>query len=231
MEGHRSITRHTSRDLIAARNDVEEKHVPKELYTVGDVSLLTTGRRVSVVGTRKPSEEGIRRVRVVVHELVRNDITVVSGLADGIDAIAHKTAIDRGGKTIAVLGGPLDNPHPAKNRALFAEIAKNHLAISQFPSGYPIKPENFPIRNRLMALVTDATIIIEAGKTSGTRHQGWEALRLGRQVFLLENVVNDAKLSWAREMLQYGAEVLRRDEMSSLIQDLPNYTSREEFVF
>lgn len=231
MEVHTTFSNQPSRDLITARNEVEQKHLPKELFTVGDVSLLTAGKRVSVVGTRRPSEDGARRAKVVATTLVQNGITVVSGLADGIDAIAHRTAIDCGGRTIAVLGGPLDNPYPTKNRALFAEIATHHLGISQFPAGFPIKPENFPIRNRLMALITDATIIVEAGESSGTRHQGWEALRLGRQVFLLENVVNDAKLSWAKEMLQYGAEILRREDMGQLLEDLPNYTSREELVF
>ncbi len=217
--------------LIAARNEVEEKHIPKELYTLGDVSLLTKGHRVSVVGTRKPTDEGIRRAKILVKELVQNKIIVVSGLAEGIDTIAHRTAIECSGKTIAVLGTPLDKPYPAKNKDLFEIIAKDHLAISQFPSGYPVTPKNFPIRNRTMALITDATIIIEAGEKSGTRHQGWEALRLGRQVFLLESVVKEAQLSWAKEMLEYGAEVLTRDALPSFLEELPNYTTREALVF
>lgn len=225
------IVTHDARELIAPRNNVEEKHTPKELYTLGNVSLLTSGRKVSVVGTRKPSVDGVRRAQAVVRELVRNDIIVVSGLADGIDTIAHQTAIDCGGKTIAVMGMALNKPYPAKNKDLFALIAEKHLALSQFPIDYPSKPENFPMRNRIMALITDATIIIEAGEKSGTRHQGWEALRLGRQVFLLESVVHDAKLSWACEMLKYGAEILTRDELPEVLQDLPNYTSREELVF
>lgn len=198
---------------------------------MGDISLLTQGHRVSVVGSRKVSDAGIRRARVIVKELVDNGITVVSGLADGVDAIAHATAIECGGKTIAVMGTPLDKIYPAKNKALFEKIAANHLAISQFPSGYPATPKNFPIRNRTMALITDATIIIEASEKSGTRHQGWEALRLGRQLFLLESIVTEANLSWANEMLNYGAEILNREVMSSLFQELPNYTSREALAF
>jgi len=217
--------------LIAARNEVEEKHIPKELYTLGDVSLLAKGHRVAVVGTRKPTDEGIRRAKILVKELVQNNIIVVSGLAEGIDAVAHRTAIECNGKTIAVLGTPLDKPYPAKNKDLFEIIAKDHLAISQFPSGYPVTPKNFPIRNRTMALITDATIIIEAGEKSGTRHQGWEALRLGRQVFLLESIVKEAQLTWANEMLDYGAEVLTRDALPSFLEELPNYTTREALVF
>jgi len=222
-----SICHHDARDLIGARNEIESKHIPKDIFSLGDISLLTKGHRVSVVGTRKPSTDGIRRAKVLVKELVRNDIIVVSGLAEGIDTTAHTTAIEEGGRTIAVMGTPLDKPYPAKSKELFHLIAKDHLAISQFPSGYPVKPKNFPIRNRTMALITDATIIIEAGETSGTRHQGWEALRLGRQVFLLENVVKKAGISWAREMIDYGAEILNREDLPSLLEELPNYTTRE----
>lgn len=231
MEQTIPISDHDPHVLLGALNDIEEKHTPDHLYTSGDVSLLTTGRRVSVVGTRKPSQAGIRRAKALVKELVSHDIIVVSGLAEGIDTVAHRTAIESGGKTITVLGTPLDKVYPAKNKELFALIAKDHLAISQFPSGYPSQPKNFPIRNRTMALISDATVIIEAGEKSGTRHQGWEALRLGRELFILESVVKEAQLSWAREMIKYGATVLTREEMPHLLEELPNYTAREEFAF
>ena len=97
--------------------------------------------------------------------------------------------------------------------------------------GYPSLPKNFPIRNRTMALISDATIIIEAGEKSGTRHQGWEALRLGREVYILENVANDPTITWAKEMMEYGAQSLSRDNIDNVLFDIPFLTSKLEDVF
>jgi len=149
---------------------VEKKNNPKELFYKGDFSLLENGRRLAVVGSRKVSELGIRRARKIAKLLVQNDITVVSGLAEGVDSIAHKNAIEFGGRTIGVILTPLDKYFPAENKDLQDFIAQNHLLISQFPENYPATPKSFPIRNRTMALISDATIIIEASEKSGTKH-------------------------------------------------------------
>ena len=149
------------------------------LYTAGDTSLLTEGSRVAIVGSRKATADGIKRAKAVTRALVGQGIIVVSGLAEGIDTVAHRTAIEEGGRTIAVLGTPLSKAYPAKNAGLLEEIKRNHLAISQFPEGYPGKGENFPRRNRTMALICDATIVIEASEKSGTRHQGYLLRRYG----------------------------------------------------
>ena len=184
--------------ILTEPNPLERKNAPERLFLEGDISLLTEGRRISVVGSRKVSEAGIQRAKAFTEALVRHNFVVVSGLAEGVDTVAHETAIRCGGKTIAVLGTPLDKVYPAKNKALLEKIKQDHLAISQFPQNYPSKGENFPRRNRTMALISDATVIVEAGEKSGTRHQGWEALRLGRLVFIMENVAENPALSWPR---------------------------------
>ena len=217
--------------LFSAITEIEEKHKPEQLYALGNIDLLTSAPKVSVVGSRNVSEEGMRRARSLSKSLVDNGLTVVSGMALGVDTVAHKTAIECGGNTIAVLGTPLDNPYPKQNTPLFELIARDHLVISQFPSGYPSQPKNFPIRNRTMALISDATIIIEAGEKSCTRHQGWEALRLGRLLFLLENVANDPKLTWPAEMIKYGAQVLTRDNLDQLVEHLPQFNARVDVDF
>ena len=222
---------YTPERMLGPLNDVEQKNAPKELFICGDADLLREGVRVSVVGSRKPSDAGVRRARVFCKALVGHDITVVSGLAEGIDTIAHETAISAGGKTIAVLGTPLDKCYPARNRPLLEQIKRDHLALSQFPEGYPSQPKNFPMRNRTMALVSDATVIIEAGEKSGTRHQGWEALRLGRLVFIMESVANNTELSWPQEMIGYGAQALSRDDVPYLVENLPQFTSDEALAF
>ncbi len=211
--------------------EAEKKHSPRELYIAGDRELLYNKRRVSVVGSRKATKEGLIRAKIVAQALVRNDIIVVSGLAMGIDTMAHRTVIENGGRTIAVLGTPLDKAYPKQNAELLDLIKKKHLAISQFPEGYPSQPKNFPMRNRTMALISDATIIIEAGEKSGTRHQGWEALRLGREVYILDNVAHDPKLGWAREMMEYGAQALSRGHIDRVLEDIPYLTSRLQDAF
>lgn len=218
-------------NYLSKLTEIERKNSPESFFYEGNYSLLESGRRVSVVGSRKISDIGIKRAEKITKFLVKSGITVVSGLAEGVDTIAHKTAINAGGNTIAVIGTPLNKYFPTANKELQNLIAKKHLLISQFPDGYPTTPKNFPIRNRLMALISDATIIIEATEKSGTKHQGWEALRLGRTVFLMENLIKDSSISWAKEMVSYGAQVLTSENFKDLIFDLPFLTAKEEYEF
>lgn len=217
-------------ELLGTLNEVERKHAPTRLFTAGRIELLRDGMRISVVGSRDASAEGLARARALTEALVARGIVVVSGLAAGIDTAAHTAAIRAGGSTIAVLGTPLDVCFPKDNRELQARIQAEHLAISQFASGTPSQKKNFPLRNRTMALVSDATIIVEAGEGSGTIHQGWEALRLGRPLFLLESLVNRAELAWPKEMLGYGAEVLTKERLPIVLDNLPG-RPRGELAF
>lgn len=214
-----------TRDALGPFGPVEEKNAPDVLYTAGDAALLTEGLRVAIVGSRKATPDGIKRAQAVTRALVQQGIIVVSGLAEGIDTVAHRTAIEEGGRTIAVLGTPLSKAYPATNAGLLEEIKRDHLAISQFPEGYPGKSENFPRRNRTMALICDATIVIEASEKSGTRHQGWEAIRLGRDLYLLENVATNPNLTWPKQLIEYGAQILRREDLPDILLDIPNYTA------
>jgi len=219
-----SIAEYTPKELLGNLTEFEAKNAPERLYLEGDRHLINGGTRVSVVGTREVSEEGIWRTELVTKSLVKKGVIVLSGLAKGVDTVAHKTAIKEGGKTIAVLGTPLDIAYPAENKLLLQKIKKDHLAVSQFPVGYRANRKCFPMRNRTMALLSDATIIIEAGEKSGTLHQGWEALRLGRYLFLLESLVNDNAPSWPKEMLKYGAQILELDHLDDIIDDIPHFT-------
>ena len=142
------------------------------------------GPMVSVVGTRNPSRRGIEEAKNMADLLTRHGITVVCGLAAGIDTAAHKAAIAAGGRTIAVLGTPLDMAYPPQNQTLQVDIMRNHLAVSQFPSGHPVSGGNFVIRNMTMAMLSGASIIIEAGSGKGTIHHGRAAIKLGRPLLL-----------------------------------------------
>jgi DNA processing protein len=217
----------TLEDLLGPLNDVERKNAPEHLFVAGDETLVRRGTRVSIVGSRKSSAEGLRRARALAKALVERGVTVVSGLAEGVDSEAHEATLVAGGRTIAVIGTPLDEAYPSKNRALQERLVREQLVISQFPQGYPVQPKNFPMRNRTMALLTDATVIVEAGEKSGTLHQGWEALRLGRLLFLMESVATDTTLSWPAEMIRYGAQVLSRENLELVLDGMPEFTRGE----
>lgn len=225
------MTAYATSQVLKALNDWEKKHAPQTLYAEGDLALLSRGLRVSVVGSRKPTPAGLARAESFARALAERAITVVSGLAEGIDTAAHKAAIAAQGKTIAVLGTPLSEAYPKSNTALLNKIKREHLAISQFPEGYPSRPQNFPQRNRTMALISDATVIVEASESSGTKHQGWEAIRLGRLVFLLENVATNPDLTWPSEMIEYGAQVITRETLDTALENIPHLTEGAECVF
>jgi len=207
--------------LLGPLNEVEKKNAPKRLFVAGDTDLLRTSTRVSIVGSRKASPAGVRAARKLAEELAARSVVVVSGLAEGIDTAVHTSAIDSGGRTIAVLGTALSDFYPPKNRVLQERIMREHLVVSQFPPGTPSRPGNFPMRNRTMALLSDATIIVEAGEKSGSLHQGWEALRLGRPLFLMVELLSDPGFAWRAEMERYGAEALRLENLDLLFESLP----------
>ncbi len=215
----------TPEEVIGTLNDIESKYAPLQLFLAGNRGLLRRGPRVSLVGSRKASPQGLRRTRALARRLVEHNIIVVSGLAAGVDRAAHESAIDSGGQTIAVIGTPLDRCYPRENSELQLRIAREQLLISQFRPGHPVAPGNFPIRNRTMALLTDATVIVEAGEKSGSLVQGWEALRLGRLLFLLESIATHPTLSWPKEMIRHGAQILSRDNLEVALENLPAFTA------
>jgi DNA processing protein len=160
--------------------------------------------------------------------LVEEGVAVVSGLAKGVDAAAHRGAIEAGGRTIAVLGTPLDQVYPREHADLQAEIGRGHLLVSQFPSGHPITRKNFPRRNRVMALLSHATVIVEAREGSGCLSQAWEAVRLGRPLFMMRSVLDAEDLTWPSDLLDYGANVF--DGIEDLLPLLPGTGSPVEAV-
>jgi DNA processing protein len=218
-------------ELLGPLNEVEKKNAPARLYVAGHREILDFGARVSIVGSRRASRRGLDDAGALSEKLASQGVVIVSGLAEGIDTSAHMAAIGARGRTVAILGTPLDEFYPAKNRDLQALIMREHLCLSQFPAGAPSQRGNFPMRNRTMALVSDATVIVEAGDKSGSLHQGWEALRLGRPLFLLESVVEDSSLAWPREMERYGAQVVSLTALDLVFEFLPERTGEQASPF
>ncbi|MGE0278635.1 MAG: DNA-processing protein DprA [Nitrospiraceae bacterium] len=188
----------------------DAKHPVELLYYQGWWELVES-RCVAVVGTRRPTENGLARTRRLVKELVRDDFTIVSGLATGTDTAAHETAIEQGGRTIAVIGTPLSHTYPHENAELQRRIARDFLLISQVPvrrweaQDYRLNRFFFPERNITMSALTEATIIIEAGETSGTLIQAKAALEQGRKLFILDSCFRNPSITWPQRFAAQGA--------------------------
>ena len=200
-------------------NDIETKYAPSRLYAAGPMQIPIPRPRVAIVGSREATPRGIEDADLITRILVGKGVTIVSGLAKGIDTAAHKAAIRAGGKTIAVLGTPLDRAYPQQNAELQDEIVRHHLAVSQFEVGSIVRRSNFVIRNRTMALIADASVVVQAGESSGSLSQAWEALRLGRPLFIWKPIFESA-LRWPKEMVKFGA--IKLSDPKDVLQSLPS---------
>lgn len=206
-------------DALGPLPPAELLKAPRTLYAAGDVGLLQSARRVSIIGSRDASAEGQRRAAKLATMLAAQGVVIVSGLAKGIDAAAHRAAIDAGGRTIAVVGTPLDRAYPREHAELQERIARDHLVLSQFAVGSRVFPSNFVARNRVMALISHASVIVEAGDTSGSLSQASETQRLGRVLFFMRSVLNRPGLAWPAKFQNAGAVVL--DDVSQVLSALP----------
>ena len=172
------------------------------VFVAGDTTLLSR-RCIAVIGARKATDLGARRAEQLGRQLAEAGVVVVSGLAEGIDTAALTGGMGAGGEVVAVIGTPLDTAYPAKNARLQEMIYRDHLLISQFPTGQRVFPSNFPARNRTMAALSDASVVIEASDTSGTLHQAAECQRLGRWLVIARSVVDDPSLTWPAKFLDH----------------------------
>lgn len=197
-------------------SELEALYAPAALHLAGDQGLLGRDlRRVAIVGSRQASEAGLRRAAKLANALAREGVIVVSGLARGIDKAAHAACIATGGRTIAVLGTPLDKAYPSEHAALQESIAQEHLLVSQFPSGHRTYKSDFVKRNRTMALLCHASVIVEAGDTSGTLSQAAETQRLGRPLFMMKSVFSTPGITWPARFASNGAVAL--EEVSQIL--------------
>ncbi|MGB7251796.1 MAG: DNA-processing protein DprA [Phormidesmis sp.] len=202
--------------LRDAKNPIEV------LYYQGNLDLLSS-EAISVVGSRKPTDEGRRRARKIARLLVENDFTVMSGLATGIDTEAHQAAIEAGGRTISVIGTALNEVYPKENAELQRQIAKEFLLVTQVPfyqysmQDYRRNRGFFPERNKTMSALSQATIIVEASETSGTLIQARAALQQGRKLFILKSCF-DRGLEWPERFLKRGA--VKIEDGSEILEQL-----------
>ncbi len=213
--GIEMITIHDNRYPYILR---EISSPPLCLYCKGNVQLLNT-YCIGVVGSRKPTDYGIVTTKQYVKELVEAGVTIVSGMALGIDTIAHKTALDEQGKTIAVLGGGLYHIYPVSNFALSKELSQDNLIISENTPDTPPLSFYFPIRNRIIAGLSRALIVTEAGEKSGTLNTAKFAGDFNREVFAIPGKINSPLSKGTNKLiknLEATITLLPEDVLNSL---------------
>jgi DNA processing protein len=203
----------TRQDEHYPRRLKEIDQSPPVLYTCGD---LTPGDEwaVAIVGTRRVTGYGRAITEELTDYLARNGVTVVSGLARGVDAVAHETALRAGGRTIAVLGSGVDRIYPPEHRPLAERIAGQGAVLSDYSPGTPPESVNFPPRNRIISGLSLATVVIEAGETSGALITARFAAEQGRDVFAIPGPIYASQSKGTNRLIQQGARpLLKVDEV------------------
>jgi DNA processing protein len=191
---------------------------PPFLFVRGDLDPEDV-RGVAVVGTRHPSEEGVRRARRLGLELGKAGVTVFSGLARGIDTAAHMGALEAGGRTVAVLGhGHLRPIYPKENAALAEQIAETAALVSQFRPDTPATRATFPVRNVVTSGLSQGTIVVEASATSGARMQARFAAEQRKRVWFLRSLVDE--FDWAAEFADRRPEVRVVDKTDEILEQV-----------
>ncbi len=198
------IVKITEKDTIFPQQFKNSNKYPSELYCIGDLNLLQS-LCVATVGSRKCTAYGRSVARKTAKILAENGITVVSGLARGIDMECHRAVLDAGGKTIAVLGCGIDLCYPRENNKLKEEICEQGLVISEYPKGYKAMPYTFPARNRIIAGISASTVVIEAGYKSGALITAEMAIDAGRLVYAVPGNITSPSSMGTNKLLQDGA--------------------------
>lgn len=191
---------------------------PVLLFARGRVELLGS-TMLGVVGTRRPTPYGVAVAERLSGDLTRASLTIVSGMARGIDTAAHRGALGCGGDTVAVFGCGVDMLYPAENRRLAAELTRKGLLLSEFPMGSPAHPQNFPVRNRIISGMSVGVLVVEGAQYSGSAITARLAMDQGREVFAVPGNIT-SRLSWGPNLLiKQGAKLIQ--EWNDVIVDLP----------
>ncbi len=191
---------------------------PIILYYLGDISILNSDS-IAIVGTRRPSRYGIKQAEVFAELLSSNGLTIVSGLARGIDSAAHRACLKANGKTIAVIGSGLDWIYPPENKGLFHEIANKGLVVSEFKFGTKPDAKNFPQRNRIIAGLTLGTLVVETKASGGALNTAAHALNEGREVFAIPGNIGVSTSEGANILIQKGEAKITL-KVSDILEEL-----------
>ena len=252
MKRARQVKEFTSWDLVKKHvQNLEQKEMrvislhdpeyPELLRETGDSPLVLYVKgafkikdrcTIAIVGSRKPTHYGISVTEKISQELACMGFTIVSGMARGIDSIAHRGALQSGGRTIAVLGSGLDIPYPPEHKSLFERITESGCVISEFPPGtLPLK-ENFPRRNRLISGLSTGVLVVEAERKSGTLITAGYALEQNREIFAIPGNITSSHSSGTNTLIKKGAILVRNatDIVEELAPMLKGFIKLKDMV-
>ena len=195
---------------------------PIALYVRGDLEAACRRPCVALVGSRRCSTYGTNAAQALARELAANGITIVSGLARGIDGASHRGALEAGGRTVAVVGTGLETTYPKEHRGLEQEILAQGAVISEFPLGTPPLPQNFPYRNRILSGLCWGVVVIEAAEHSGSLITARMAYEQGREVFAVPGNITSQTSFGPNFLIKDGAKLVQhwRDVIEELPRDL-----------
>ena len=194
---------------------------PWVIYCIGNTTLLNERRLLSVVGSRKHSPDAREMMNLILTPIVSSGWTIVSGLALGIDTLAHQLALDHGAGTIAVLGGGFKWIYPKENQLLASSVARDGLLLSEYPPNCRPEKHHFPERNRIISGLSAGTFIVEAQKRSGSLITADQAMEQGREVFCLPGKITDPSAEGTNRLIQQGAKLVL--EANDILNELPNF--------
>jgi len=189
---------------------------PEELFIQGDPSVLSS-RCIAVVGTRRPTRYGRDSARRLSRELAEVGLTIVSGLAEGIDTEAHEGALEANGKTIAVFGCGLDQVFPAGNKKLAQEIERTGALVSEYPHDHPTTKWSFPRRNRIISGLSIGVVIVEGGYESGAMITAKHAIDEGREVFAVPGNIDIEQSKGPNWLIKQGAKLA--DSVEDILEE------------
>ncbi|MCL4490297.1 MAG: DNA-processing protein DprA [Nitrospirae bacterium] len=197
---------------------------PTVLYARGNF-IKEDGYAVAIVGSRRMTEYGRSITKTIAYDLASCGFTIVSGMARGIDTVAHRGALEAGGRSIAVLGCGLDRPYPAENDALLEALSGSGCAISEFPLGTPPNRENFPRRNRLISGLSLGVLVVEATIKSGSLITAHYALEQGKDIFAVPGSIACRNSEGTNALIKKGAKLVQKaedilEELSPVIKGL-----------
>lgn len=207
----------TLADAAYPRLLLDISNPPPLLYAKGELSLLNAPS-LAIVGSRSASAQGEKNAEQFAGALSQSGFCIVSGMALGIDAAAHRGALQAGGSTIAVVGTGLDIVYPARNRQLAHQIASQGLIISEFALGTPSIAKNFPRRNRIISGLSQGCLVVEANLQSGSLITARLALEQGREVFAIPGYIHSPQAKGCHQLIKQGAKLV--DDMGDILTEL-----------
>ncbi len=201
----------------------EIQYPPMLLYLKGG-PIAAERLLIAVVGSRNATHYGLRAARSLGAGLAENGVGVVSGLALGIDAAAHEGCLGAGGFPVAVLGTGIDVAYPATNRRLLARVVESGAVLSEFPTGTPPEPKNFPVRNRIISGLSRAVVVVEATRKSGSLITAGFALDQGREVMAVPGSIESFKSTGTHRLIKQGAKLV--ENTADILEEVQPFSGR-----